>query len=223
MKVEAPYNAKRLRNFSSGFLLPILGTSFNLYQGRDPMRMFANLVQVLTLTGGRYGETLRIYPTIYVPGAYPWDEVITQSVMTTKGGSGWSFQNRELDGILAKEILVNFSKTPPSYTIELSAGSVLESLPKLARNSVDDRGALYLAFFLMSTGLASAEPWIELASKMFLRNNNKIQHDWQHRTEERISELRLRLGRLDQMEICRRESDQHARLLRLPAISWPSK
>lgn len=220
MKSEAPYAAKKLREFSSSYLLPRLGTGFGLFERRDPMRVFANLVQVLTLTGGRYGETLRIYPTIYVSGAYPWDEVITQSVVITEGGGGWTFQNRELDESLAEEVLANSSKTPLSYAAEMSAGSILESLPKIARNSVDERGAVYLAFFLMATGLASAEPWIELASKKFMRNNNKIEHDWQRMTAERIGELGLRLGMIDRMEACRREADQHARFLRLPAMNW---
>lgn len=222
MKSETPYTAKRIREFSSVSLLPRLGVDFRLFKRRDPMRVLANFVQLLTLTGGRYGESLRIYPTIYIVGAYPWDEVITQSVVATKDGRAWVFQNRDLDNILADEILLSCSSIAPSYEKALSARIVLEALSRIARGAVDERGAIYLAFFLMANDLGNAAPWLEFAQEMFMRNNKRIEHEWQHRTETRIGELRLRLelSAVDRAEACRKEADQHATLLGLPAIRW---
>lgn len=222
MKPETPYTTIKLKKFSSEHLLPRLSSDFYLFKEKDPIRMICNFVQILTVTGGRYGETLRVFPTIYVPGAYPWDEVVTQSVQTTNDGGGWMFQDRKLDDKLADDIAQNISKSPMPGTAGISVRSVLEDFPKIARNSVDDRASLYLAFFLMSTDLASADPWMDLAQKLFKRNNKKIEQNWQHLTKDRLEELqfRLALSAPERIAKCRQEAEEHAHLLGLPAINW---
>lgn len=223
MKLALTYSPAAIKKFSRTVLRPRVAIDFvPFYRDRDLVRQTSNFVQLIALSGGRYGETLKVLPTFYVVGARPFDEVITQSIaLHVEHPNKWRFQGRHLDECLADDICVLLSdESFLSFFAPIGATDVVATLTDLAKNATSEDAPLFLAFFMMANEIQGADIWIERARKKFLQANPVILHDWQRATMQRLDEIQQRLGAPNAAILSREEAQDHAARLQLPRIEW---
>lgn len=223
MNSAPPYSTAAIRKFSSTVLRPRLASNFVPYHGnRDLVRQQSNFVQLIALSGGRYGETLKVLPTFYVVGAFPSDEVIPQSVaLSAENPSRWRFQGRHLDKGLADDICnLLRENSPVSFFAPVGEADIVSALKRIAANATSEDAPLFLAFYMMANGISGQNLWLETARRTFLKRNPEIHHDWQRTALQRIEDLEQRLGAPDATIVCQKEAQDQALRLKLPGIEW---
>lgn len=226
MKPSPPYSPTDIIRFSGKHLRPKLAADFlPFHKNRDLVRQRLNFVQLLALSGGRYGETLKVLPTFYVLGARPSDEIMPQTVaLSTKHPERWRFQGRHLDDQLADDICSLLKvHSPLSFFSPVGVDDVVSSLKFFCTDATSEDAPLFLAFFMMANGIPGEKLWIEKARKCFLRQNPVIQHDWQRSTLQRIEHIERLSGDASAEFLCQQEANNHAARLRLPKIVWTPK
>lgn len=223
MKATPPYSAAAIKKFVTAILRPRVASDFvTHHENRALVRQRCNFAQLIALSGGRYGETLKALPTFYVVGARPSDAIIPQSVsLHADEPHKWRFQGRQLDEHLADDIcrlLVRHS--PLSYFAPFGAADVVEALKCVAKKEISEDAPLFLAFFMFANGISGGEAWIEKARRVFLKQNPIILHDWQRTTLLRIEELERRHNLPNAANLCQAEAQDQAMRLGLPRIEW---
>lgn len=219
----SPYSPAEIKKFASRILGPLIARDFLPFHGnRALVRQRANFVQLVALSGGRYGETLKVLPTFYVVGARPSDEVIPQSIsLNAEYPDKWRFQDRHLDGDLAGEICKLLTEQSPlSFFSPIGIADVVAALELSAANAVSEDAPLFLAFFMMANGISGEKKWLGKARKCFQKQNPVILHDWQRETSRRIEALEQRINVPGAEILCQQEAEDHALRLNLPRITW---
>jgi hypothetical protein len=212
---------KALVKFCSDELQPRLAGDFKSYNSAI-VRTIDSFAQMVVLSGGRYGETLKVMPTFYVFGARPWEDSIPQSVaLDAESPNRWRFSNPSLDSALANSIASMLrTSSPLSFEARLTSQAVVTALQKCSRLAGMESAALFLGFYLMSTGKPGASTWLESARASFLRENKVLEHEWQSRAKLRFDELLRRVADPNAREISHAEADRHAAMLRIQTLRW---
>jgi hypothetical protein len=242
---SAPYHSLNLRRFVTSILRPRFPPEYQLHGKRSLVRTYGSFVQELALSGGRYADHVHVLPTLYVAGAEPWVEGIHQGVcLDALDRPKWIFRDVALDGALADRIVALLAGTPVSFQDPLSEATACASLAFMTQRKVTEVPAFFLAFFLMTlgkdnvqrpvlasrrfpffrrdTGVENASSRLNEARGLFASRNRRLIHDWQRTTAARFEELSARLGTPDCVALSRREAEEHAAKLHLPALRWPT-
>ena len=217
---DTKYKSAALKQFSALLRSEYLRDFLPYHAGRDSVRLHGAFVQLMALSGGRYGHTLHVLPTFYVVGARPWDEVITQSISVDSiQPRDWRIQDASLDHSLAALLNQRIEKASPiPYSQPLTNAAIVKALEFFEKRGTSEVASMGLAFFLMSLGRVDVASRLKLARKTFMKDNNPIKHDWQHNVVKRLDVLEARVSQPDCVELCRREAEEHAQRLGLPAL-----
>lgn len=131
-----------------------------------------------------------------------------------------------LDEKFAAEILARLKQDSPiSFTDPMQDETIDKALRWFGKDGLHWAADLFLAFFNMTRGAPTARKDLARAFELFRRNSRMITdkplRDWEEALLARFQELEARLDRSDCIALCRADAEEHARLLKLPAIVWP--
>lgn len=221
MQKKAPYTAAAIRSFARNSLAPLLAEDFSICRNGDLVRLVGNFAQIVVMTGGRYGDLLKVHPTFYVVGTRPWDEFVNQSVaLDNIDPNRWRF-SRALDESLARDVAQLLdARSPLSFLQPITPNQVVDAMVVMAKRATIEDAALHLAFFLMANDLGDPQHWLDRADRIFQRANLPLRQDWQRTLQERMEALKRRVDAPQRSALCREEAQRHAAVLKLPEIAW---
>jgi hypothetical protein len=184
------------------------------------VRADGNFIQAMILSAGRDGLVVKVWPTFYVVGACPWDDVVPQTIsLPVERPNDWRFAE-PLGHQLAQKIIALTARTSPlSFERAIEQGMAKSTLQQFERGDPTGIASLYLGFFLMAEGKEDPEHSLQRSKKKFCANNVPVRHDWQRAMLSRIEELISR-AKHEGTRFARAEAADHAELLRLPKPTW---
>lgn len=226
------YKAKDLAKFVKTQLLPLLPEEYSAVHGnRTVLRMRGHLVQWIGLDVGR-GGYIKIVPTLYVVGAHNAEPVMTctASLYGLKETRMWHFNEQyQLDNAFAKFIIERIeTKTPLSFIQPLGDETIIKALIWFNKQVKHWAVNWYIAFWYLCQGNPSALPYLNKLEKYFFDTYLGPKAKYPMRDLEkvywaRINLLKERMSDAQCVMLCRAEAEQHAELLKLPKLVWPSE
>lgn len=215
---------------------PLHLAGFSMYAERDLIRMRGPFVQAL-LFGNSRTQTLDVVPAFYVVGAYPADSALFQTMsiplVDATGDLRWlSAADAPVEEELAQRLLAQVEQDSPlSFIAPLQDESISMALEHLVTTSSHWLPALSKAFFAMCMGSSTAAADLARARDTFIRLSNVgrggTPRPFERDLMARFDDLNLRLQGIDCIAQCRKEAEEHAARLGLPAIAcppeWPTR
>jgi hypothetical protein len=239
------YQASEIAYFVRVHLRSALPDFTGQYKRRDILRTRGNLVQWIFLGVSR-GGWIDISPALSVLGPYIHRKesehcknkdgsfnsdgmIVSVSLdgISASAARRWSFPpETSLNGAFATEILSRLKQDSPiSFTDPLEDGAIDKALRWFGKSGLHWTPALFLAYFNMTRGAPTARKDLSRAFELFIKHSrystNKPPFDFEIALHDRFKELESRLDRPDCIALCRADAEEHARLLKLPAIVWP--
>lgn len=220
------------RRFVQSFLKQKLGDEYKPATKREVARMRGHFVQTVSLGVSR-SEWMTVYPTFYVVGADPSDEVMFQTMSLPMSGIDssrrWSVQPETLlDEILADRLVRQIEEeTPLSFLLPLTDASIHKTLQKFCKGAQHWAPSLSLTYWEILTGNKTAADTLAISKKQFIKHSRfgsgKQPLDFEHTLMARYELLQARIGSPDCIGQCRAEAEVHAAKLKLPKIHWPQE
>jgi hypothetical protein len=220
------YKAIEIARFVRTYLRTALPIDYQFYGKRDLVRMRGNFAQLLLIAQAR-GNYLRILPTLYVVGANLAEATIHQAVcLYTVRPSDWNLAPESLDFDFAAQIVDQLKKSPVGIFVRESVDAEIDNTFRwFGKDGSHWSDYLFLAFFNMTRGAPTARKDLARAFELFIKRSrystNKPPLDFEEALHTRFQDLESRLDRPDCIALCRADAEEHARLLKLPAIVWP--
>jgi len=221
------YKSADLVRYMRESLKPAFPNSYLSYTPRFLLRAHGNAVQGIVIGVGR-GGWVRVHPSLYVTGADRADEGIHQTVsLSTRDPRRWHFPpDTPLDDALTAVILGRLANDSPiSFEAPLDDVGLDRGLRWFARKGRHWSADLFLAFYSMTRGAATARRDLERARMRFHRysrlSKGKQPRDWEKQLCGYFDELESRLDQPDCVALCRQDAEAHAEILGLPSPLWP--
>lgn len=237
------HKAPEIARFVRTHLRVVLPDFTGQYKRRDICRMRGPLMQGIGVAVSR-GGWIRLSPGLFVlgpeiyrkelqssklkDGSISTDNLIHTAVgLESKAPRRWMFEpETSLDEEFAAEILTRLKKDSPiSFTDPLEDEAIDKALRWFGKDGLHWAADLFLAFFNMTRGAPTARKDLARAFELFIKHSrystDKPPLDFEIALHARFQELEARLDRPDCIALCRADAEEHARLLKLPAIVWP--
>lgn len=241
------YKAPEIAHFVRTHLRAALPDFAGQYKRRDILRMRGPLVQWV-FVGVRRSEWISVSPSLSVlgpelyikdleshklkDGSLDRDALISTVSLEAKSPSAslrWHFPPETLlDERFAAEIVARLNQDSPiSFIKPLEDEAIDKALRWFGKDGAVWTDYLFLSFFNMTRGAPTARKDLARAFELFIKRSrystNKPPFDFEEALYARFQELESRLDRPDCIALCRADAEEHARLLKLPAIVWPSE
>ncbi|MCG3188110.1 MAG: hypothetical protein IOMNBAOH_02834 [Rhodocyclaceae bacterium] len=239
------HKAPEIARFVRTHLRAALPDFTGQYKRRDVLRTRGNLVQWM-FVGVSRGGWVRVSPVLSVfgpyihlkdsehcknkDGSFNSDGLIVSvglSGMSASAARRWSFPpDTPLDEMFASEILRWLKEDAPiSFTEPLKDEAIDKALRWFGKDGMHWTAHLFLAYFNMTRGAPTARKDLARAFELFIKHSrystDKPPFDFEIALHARFQDLESRLDRPDCIALCRADAEEHARLLKLPAIVWP--
>ncbi len=224
----ATLSNKDIARFMLTLVLPKLGQDFFPYVKKDLARMRGPFVQLLALSSSKSGRFLKVHPTLYVVGADPSFEVISQNVsLEVWAPRKWSFDSPTLGEAFADRLLQQIeAETPISFVQPLDDSAIEAALRRFAAAKGHWNAQFFLAFLSILQRWPNAHEELVAAQKVFdklVQPGAAGLPPWGKAQLRRFEALRRRIDSANGVEECKKECESHALSLKLPPIAWPTE